>query len=120
MNYEWIDGYLLAKKGAVKDYKVEWDAERFLLGDKMFAMKGGDKHGKPILTLKCDVAFGKALRERYAYVVPGYYMNKDHWNSVYFEGDTPDDVIRQMADMSYELVLASLPKKKQTELLGES
>ncbi len=117
MRYEWLDEYLLSKKGVTKDFKAEWEAERFLLFDKMIAMKGGDKYAKPIITLKCPPEFGKMLRERYEHIVPGYYMNKDHWNSVYMEGDTPDDVVKRMCDMSYDLILASLPKKKQAELL---
>jgi predicted DNA-binding protein (MmcQ/YjbR family) len=46
-------------------------------------------------------------------------MNKVHWNSVYLHGDVPDDVLKQMIDMSYELVLNSLSKKLQKELLEQ-
>lgn len=116
--YPWIDAYCLSKKGAVKDFKVEWGATRYLIGAKMFAMQGGDKDGKPIITLKCEPAFGQILREQHQHIIPGYYMNKEHWNSVYLEGNTPDDILKQMIDMSYELVLNSLSKKAINELLG--
>lgn len=118
MRYEWIDEYLLSKKGVTKDYKAEWEAERFLLHGKMLAMKGGDKHAKPIITLKCPPELGKTLRAQYEHIVPGYYMNKEHWNSVYMEGDVPDDVVRRMCDFSYDLIRNSLPKKIQAELEG--
>lgn len=119
MKYEWFDGYCLSKTGAVKDYKAEWEAERFMVGQKMFCMKGGDKHGRPIVTLKCEPAFGQMLREKYPDIIPGYYMNKAHWNSVYLEGGVPDEVLRQMADMSYSLIFAALPQKLQKEIQGE-
>ncbi len=119
MKYDWLDEYLLSKKGAVRDFKVEWDATRYLLKDKMFCMVGQDNKGKHIITLKCEPAFGLLLREQYPDIVPGYYMNKEHWNSVYIDGQTPDDILRQMADMSYELILASLTKKARMELLNE-
>lgn len=116
MKYEWMDEYCLSKKGAEKDFKAEWEAIRYLIGGKMFAMQGGDKDNKAIITLKCEPVFGQALRQQYEHIIPGYYMNKEHWNSVYLDGDVPDEILRQMIDMSYELVLKSLSKKAQKEI----
>ncbi len=116
MAYEWLDEYLLSKKAAEKDYKVEWEAVRYMLAGKMFCMMGGDKDGRAIITLKCEPLFGEALRQQYPDIIPGYYMNKLHWNSVYRAGGVPDDVLRQMADMSYDLIRKSLPKKTQVRL----
>jgi len=111
VKYPWIDEYCLAKSGAIKDFKVEWDVTRYLIGGKMFAMEGGDKYKKAIITLKCDPPFGEMLRQQYEHIVPGYYMNKEHWNSVYLEGDVPDKILQEMIDMSYQLVFSSLTKK---------
>ena len=119
MNYEWLDEYCLSKKGTIKDFKVEWNATRYLIGGKMFAMQGGDKHKKAIVTLKCDPLFTRSLREQYQHIVAGYYMNKEHWNSLYLDGDVPDDVLKQMIDMSYELVLGNLSKKVQKEIIEQ-
>ena len=116
MAYEWLDEYLLSKKAAEKDYKVEWEAVRYMVGGKKICMMGGDKQGRPIITLKCEPLFGEALRQQYVDIIPGYYMNKLHWNSVYRYVNVPDDVLRQMADMSYDLIRKSLPKKMQFEL----
>lgn len=118
MKYEWLDKYCLSHPGAEKDFKMEWDAVRYLIGGKMFALQGGDKDKKPIITLKCVPAFGEMLRQEYEHIVPGYYMNKEHWNSVYREGDVPDSVLRQMIDMSYDLVFNSLSKKTQQQILA--
>ena len=116
MAYEWLDAYLCAKEGVVKDFKVEWNATRFLLGGKMIAMRGGDRDGKPIFTFKLEPAFGQLLRDQYACIVPGYYMNKVHWNSMYLNGNVPDDVVRDMADQTYALILQTLPKKVREAL----
>ena len=117
MKYEWIDEYCLAKKGVQKDYKPEWDAVRYRVKDKMFVLQGGDKEGRPIITVKLEPAVGACLRQQFKDIVPGYYMNKEHWNSLYLEGDVPNEIVRDMLDMSYDLVLSSLSKKLRKEIL---
>lgn len=117
MKYEWLDEYCLAKKSVEKDYKLEWNATRYMIRGKIFAMQGGDKVGKPIITVKLEPLFGELLREQYKDIVPGYYMNKVHWNSLYLEGDVPDTVLRDMLDKSYDILLASFSKKARKEIM---
>ncbi|OPZ93978.1 MAG: hypothetical protein BWY74_00930 [Firmicutes bacterium ADurb.Bin419] len=117
MKYIWLDEYCLSKKGVKKEYKPEWDATRYMIKDKMFVLQGGDKEGKPIVTVKLEPAYGEVLRLQFKDIIPGYYMNKEHWNSLYLEGDVPDEVLKDMLDKSYNLVLASLSKKLQKEIL---
>ena len=116
MNYPWIDDYCLSKKGAIKEFKAEWDAFRFMVGDKMFGMICEDKKGTKLFTLKCDPAFGEALRAEFGDITPGYYMNKLHWNSLHLEGVVPDEILKQMIDNSCDLVFKSLTKKMQNEI----
>lgn len=118
MKYEWLEERCLSKKEVIKDYKIEWEATRYLIRDKMFAMIGEDKNKKKIITLKCEPTFGQLLREQYQHIVPGYYMNKQHWNSVYLEGNVPEDTLKEMIDTSYELVLNSFSKKVQKEIIS--
>lgn len=118
MTYSWIEAYCLAKRGTISDYKPEWEAKRYMLAGKMYAMVGGDKHNRPIITLKCEPETGFALREQHEDIVEGYYMNKVHWNSVYLDRAVPADVIKPMIDMAYELILGALSKKKRQELLA--
>lgn len=118
MNYEWLDEYCISKRGVQKDFKAEWNATRYMLNGKMFAMQGGDKNGKPIITVKLDPMFGQFLRSQYRDIVPGYYMNKEHWNSLYLEGNVPDEVLKEMLDQAYQIVLKSLSKKMQMEIGG--
>lgn len=79
-----------------------------------------DATGKPVyITLKLDPAEGEFFRQQYADIIPGYYMNKVHWNSVRADGAVPDELLREMLEKSYRLVLGGLSKKKQRELLKE-
>ena len=117
-NYEWLDEYCLSQIGAAKDFKPEWSATRYLIGGKMFAMHGGDKYGKPIITLKLEPVHGDLLRQQYEHIIPGYHMNKEHWNSLYLEGNVPDDVVRSMIHESYQIIFKALSKKMQNEILG--
>lgn len=117
MKYEWLDGYCLLKKRTEKDYKAEWQATRYMIRGKMYAMLGGDKYGKPIVTVKLEPMFGDLLRRTYRDIVPGYYMNKEHWNSLYLEGGVPDEILKEMLDRSYRLILNGLSKKAQQEIL---
>lgn len=119
MKYEWLDGYCLSKKGVEKDFKPEWDATRYMIRGKMFVLQGGDKEGKPIVTVKLEPLYGEFLRQQYEHIVPGYYMNKEHWNSLYLEGDVPDEVLKEMVDRSYRLIFDSLSKKIQKEILDK-
>ena len=119
MSYPWMDDYFLAKPGATKDYQPDWEATRYFIGDKMFGLLGDDNKGNELITVKCEPLFGEYLRETYPDITAGYHMNKVHWNSVRMDGKVPDDVLKEMIDMSYTLVLESLTKKKQKEILDE-
>lgn len=120
MAYPWLDAYLREKPGTTYDFKEEWQWHRYQVGGKLYAAICLDDSGSPTLaTLKLDPQEGDFLRQQYPdQVIPGYYMNKVHWNSVRWEGSVPDGVVRHMADQSYELVFRSLSKKAQREVAG--
>ena len=67
--------------------------------------------GKDIVNLKCEPLNAEFLRSVYEGVIPAYHMNKVHWNSVYLESDVPDDEIRLMTDMSFELTMKRSKRK---------
>ncbi len=121
MRYTWIDDYLLAKRAVTKDLKKEWNWIRYQIGGKMFAAICLDKEDKPYyINLKLEPAEGQFLREQYKDILPGYYSNKEHWNSITPDGEVPDDLLKDLLDKSYRLVLAGFAKKKQREILGIS
>ena len=64
-----------------------------------------------------NAAEGDFLRRQYEDIIPGYYMNKVHWNSVKAEGNVPDALLREMLEKSYRLVLGGFSKKKLRALL---
>lgn len=120
MAYPWLDAYLREKPGTAYDFKEEWQWRRYQVGGKMYAaICLNDDGSTALVTLKLEPQEGDFLRQQYpGEVIPGYYMNKVHWNSVKWDGAVPDEVVRRMADQSYRLVLSSLPKKLQKTLCG--
>ena len=72
-----------------------------------------------MITLKLDPIEGDLLRQSYKDIIPGYYMNKVHWNSIKVDGEISDDMMMDLLDKSYDLVLAGFSKKKQMEILGQ-
>ena len=120
MPYPWIDDDLLQKPGVTKDLQPDWNWIRYQIGGKLFAAVCLDDQDQPYyITLKLDPAEGDFLRGQYEDILPGYYMNKTHWNSVRAQGSVPDDLLRNLLDEAYRLVPHALPKKKQREITGE-
>lgn len=117
MKYQWIEEYCLSKTAVEKDFKIEWDAIRYLLCDKMFLMQCEDNQGRNIITVKLKPERGELLRNEYPEsIFPGYYMNKIHWNSLDLNSHVPDQLVREMIDESYDLIFKALPKAKRLEI----
>lgn len=77
------------------------------------------KEGKPYyINLKLNPMEGEFLRSAYQDILPGYYSDKQWWNSVRPDGAVPDSLLREMLDKSYGLVLEGLSKKAQRLALG--
>lgn len=118
MKYTWMDEYLLGKTGVTKDLQKDWNWIRYQIGGKMFAAVCMDENNEPYyITLKLEPLEGDFLRQQYEDIIPGYYMNKMHWNSVKADGEVPDDLLKDLLDKSYQLVLGGFSKKKQREIL---
>lgn len=117
--YSDLEKYILDKKGVTKDYKAEWDWDRFIIGGKMFVAFCGDGGEKPLITVKCYPATSLVLREEYKPdIFEGYYMNKVHWSSIHANGNVPIEVIKSMIDEGYDIVFNALSKKAQQGILG--
>ena len=116
---------MLAKPGVTKDFKVEWEWERYMVGGKMFAalMHPSKKYDplyaeKDLINLKCEPLLAEALRNEHPEVLPGFYSDKRTWNSVDLGGSLPDGLLQKMIDDSYSLVFNKLTKKLQAEITG--
>ena len=114
MNIEEFRDYCLGKKGVTEETPFGPDVLVFKVMNKMFALSGIDEF--KYINLKCDPDKSIDLREHYHAIQPGYHMNKKLWNSVYVNDDVPDQMVYEMIDESYELIVASLTKKLQKEL----
>ena len=120
MKYPWIEEYLMGKPGVTKDLQADWNWIRFHIGGKMFAAICLDDNDLPYyITLKLEPLEGDFWRKQYEDIIPGYYMNKLHWNSVKADGEVSDDILKDLLDKAYQIVLKSLSKKKQKEILGD-
>lgn len=118
MHYPWLDEYLLSKRGVTKDLQPVWNWIRYHVGGKLFAAICLDDRNQPYyINLKLEPLKGELFREQYEDVIPGYYCDKVHWNSIRPDGEVPDDLLKDMLDESYRLVLAGFSKKKQREIL---
>ncbi|MCD2248118.1 MmcQ/YjbR family DNA-binding protein [Listeria marthii] len=114
--FAWIREEISKLPGVQYSFKEEWGSERYHVLDQLMAMRGTNKEGEPILTLKCDVEKSEQLRAENLAVVPGYYMNKRVWISVLLEKERDKDLIRALIHHAYSEAKSKLPKYKQAEL----
>lgn len=113
----WLCASISTLPGATLTPKPEWDALTLTVNGKMFALHCEDPRGNALLTLKGKPEDNEALRHEYAEVIPGYYCNKTHWNSVLLEtAPLAEEHLRELLEESYRLVFASLTKKAQREI----
>jgi predicted DNA-binding protein (MmcQ/YjbR family) len=94
--------YCISKEGVTESLPFGNDTLVFKKGGKIFALANLD--GELSLNLKCDPAYALELRERYPAVIPGYHMNKKHWNTILLDGTVPDKEVFSWIDHSYELI----------------
>lgn len=114
MNIEDIREYCICKKAVTESFPFDENTLVFKVAGKMFALTNitGDLR----INLKCNPEKAIELRERYSSILPGYHMNKKHWNTVKITTELTDKFIKEMITESYNLVVATLSKKQQTEL----
>lgn len=114
MNIEELREYCLSKKGVTEHFPFDEVTLVFKVGDKMFALTNLD--GEPTVNLKCDPERAIELREQHSSIIPGYHMNKTHWNTVIMDGTVSDKLIYELVEHSYNLVFESLPKIKRERI----
>jgi len=115
MNKETLEKYLSSLAGAKECYPFGPDPLVFKVMNKMFAYVSG-KEGVPVVTLKCVPLDGEVLAEQFQAISPGYHMNKKHWITVSLTDEIPDDMLIDLAEKSYELVVSKLTKANKAKL----
>lgn len=111
MNIEDIREYCLAKPGATEELPFGPDTLVFKVGGKVFLLIGLDQIESLCFNVKCDPDTAIELRQRYPEsVIPGYHMNKRHWNTIYCNRQLSDECLQMFIDDSHVLVYNSLTK----------
>ena len=114
MHIEAFREYCIAKKGVTEEFPFDEVTLVFKVMNKMFALAPLERIPSQV-NLKCDPERAIQLREEYdGVIIPGYHMSKVHWNTIYLE-QVPHDLITDMIDHSYALIIESLPKKVRQE-----
>lgn len=115
MRKDKLEKYLSKLKGSEGSYPFNPEALVFKVMGKMFALVS-QKEKIPRVTLKCAPADGEVLVSQYASVIPGYYMNKKHWITISLTGELPEEMLLDLANGSYELVVSKLTKADKHKL----
>lgn len=117
MNLETIEKLLLKKQAATYDFPFKEEYQVFRVGSKMFAIVSLED--EPLrMNLKCEPNNAIALRDIYESVLPGYHMNKKHWNTIILDDSIPLEVLQDIIDESYELVFKGLKKTEKEKVVN--
>ena len=112
MNIETLREYCLAKHGAEETLPFGPDTLVYKVGGKVFLLTGLSNE-QLRFNVKCDPGKAIELREEFACVLPGYHMNKKHWNTIVVDGSVSTRQLMEWIDHSYDLVAGRSLKKKK-------
>jgi predicted DNA-binding protein (MmcQ/YjbR family) len=101
--------------GAEETYPFSPEVTVFKVRGKIFAIASLDADPQSI-SLKCEPALAEQLRGDHAAITPGYHLDKRHWNTVRMDGSVPAQLVRDMVEDSYDLIVESLPKRVREDL----
>ena len=118
MNLDYFYDYCLSKKGVTEHFPFDEDTLVFKVAGKMFCLASLKdwENGNPTVNLKCDPDEALALRDIFPAILPGYHMNKKHWNTLDLTGDLPQSEVFKQIDHSYALIVKKLPKAVKQRL----
>jgi predicted DNA-binding protein (MmcQ/YjbR family) len=106
----------LALTGAEETFPFGPENSVFKVAGKMFAISRLGSKPPLRISLKCEPELAEGLRAAHDAIIPGYHLNKRHWNTVVLDGSLPERMVVEMIEDSYDLVVAKLPKARQAEL----
>jgi predicted DNA-binding protein (MmcQ/YjbR family) len=105
----------LAFPGSAETFPFGPETSVFKVAGKMFALSRLAAHPLQI-SVKCEPLLAEHLRDVHPAVLPGYHLNKRHWNTVIVDGSIPDRTIKDMVEDSYDLVVSGLPRFRRRAL----
>ena len=107
--------WCLAQSGAVEDFPFGPEHSVFKVGGKMFALSALERTPLEV-SAKCEPELALQLRDTYTAIRPGYHLNKRHWNTITLDGSLPDQLVRDLIEDSYDLVVSALPTRLRDQL----
>ena len=117
MNIEDLRDFCISKKYVTEDLPFGPDTLVYKVLGKVFLLTGLDSDQLEF-NIKCDPENVIELREKYSCILPGYHMNKKHWNTIIADGGASNKLLEQWITDSYNLVLAGLPLKDRKRIIG--
>ena len=105
----------LRHPGAIEDFPFGPATSVFKVAGKIFAISALERTPLEV-SVKCDPDLAVALRDSYPAIRPGYHLNKRHWNTITLDGGLPDQLVRDLIEDSYDLVVSALPKRVRDQL----
>ena len=115
MNAPELRDWCLEQNGAIEDFPFTPEHSVFKVRGKMFALSALERTPLEV-SVKCEPELAVALRASYPAIRPGYHLNKRHWNTITLDGSLPDQLVRDLIEDSYDLVVSALPKRVRAEL----
>jgi predicted DNA-binding protein (MmcQ/YjbR family) len=115
MNAEELRDYCLSLLGTDEDFPFGPDTSVFKVAGKIFALSRLSECPLRV-SLKCDPSLAEELRKTHPAVIPGYHLNKRHWNTVIIDGSLSDEMINHMVEDSYDLIVSKLPRAQRHAL----
>ncbi len=115
MNADEVREYFLSKPEVTEGEPFGPDVLVYKVVDKMFGLLGfkvdGEGRETAQINLKCAPDRAIELRDTHEAIIPGYHMNKRHWNTLILDGSLPAELVRELVDHSWDLVVAGMPKR---------
>jgi predicted DNA-binding protein (MmcQ/YjbR family) len=111
MDHKIVEEYVLSMPNTRLDYPFGEGVAVYKVGDKMFALVA-EKSSPVNLSLKCDPKLSTLLREKYESVMPGYHLNKKHWNTLLLTGQLSWEEVKDLIRLSYNLVAGNAEVEK--------
>lgn len=118
IDWEGLQDLCLTFPGSEETFPFGFQTSVFKVAGKMFALSR--LQSAPLsVSLKCEPALAVQLRAAHPAITGGYHLNKRHWNTVVIDGSLPDEMIAEMVEDSYDLVVSALPRARRRALHWE-
>ena len=115
MNARELRDWCLDQAGAVEGFPFTPEHSVFKVHGKMFALSALEREPLEV-SFKCEPELAVELRNSYPAIRPGYHLNKRHWNTITLDGSLPEQLVRDLIEDSYDLVVSALPQRVKEKL----